>query len=268
MSCSLPAPNRPLSGRQRTGRRQNLRKKKVKKITNLVRLNIFDQDQTVESVFFVQKFVWKNYWLLLIESTSNFAWSLFWGKFTSRVIYFCQFFSASKIFVKLLFIWAGLDVFPFKMMKKEACRHVQHVKISRNWSSSFVWRLCACLKNQTFGRQWKCAQPTLMRVTWDTGVSVHESAIVVMANMANTAEKLYKWYGDRVERGESCKPRLNCDRRNDSSRTPVSPKSPPKWGKGNFFLHCHKKCQFCFTQEINGNLNFAPKAFPTTKTNW
>ena len=30
-------------------------------------------------------------------------------------------------------------------------------------------------------------------------------------------------------------------------------------GKGQFFLHCHKKCQFCFTQEIKDNLNFAPK---------
>ena len=110
---------------------------------------------TVESVFFVQNFVWKNYRLLLVESTSNFAWSLFWRNFTSRVIYFCQIFSASKIFVKLLFIWAGLDVFPFKMMKKEACHRVQHVKISRNWSSSFVGRLCACLKNQMFERQWK-----------------------------------------------------------------------------------------------------------------
>ena len=111
---------------------------------------------TVESgFFFCSKLCLKNYPLLLVESTSNFAWSLFWRKFSSRVIYFCQFFSASKIFVKLLFIWAGLDVFPFKMMKKEACHRVQHVKISRNWSSSFVGRFCACLKNQTFERQWK-----------------------------------------------------------------------------------------------------------------
>ena len=51
---------------------------------------------TVESVFFVQNFVWKNYRLLLVESTSNFAWSLFWRKFTSRVIYFCQFFPLQR----------------------------------------------------------------------------------------------------------------------------------------------------------------------------
>ena len=105
--------------------------------------------------FLVQNFVWKNYPPLIVESTSNFAWSLFWPNFSSRVIYFCQIFSASKIFLKLLLIWPGLDVFPFKMMKKEACHRVQHVKISRNWSSRFVGRLCACLKNQTFERQWK-----------------------------------------------------------------------------------------------------------------
>ena len=183
------------------------------------------------------------------------------------MIYFCQFFSSSKIFVKLLFIWAGLDVFPFKMMKKEACHRVQHVKISRNWLSSFVWRLCACLKNQTFGRQWKCAQPALMLVTWDTGVSVHETAIVVMANMANTGKTV------QVVRWSSRKRRVvqaPAEPRPDKwfFPDPSFPQKSPKWGKGNFFLHCHKKCQFCFTQEIKGNLNFAPKAFQTTKTNW
>ena len=49
---------------------------------------------------------------------------------------------------------------------------------------------------------------------------------------------------------------------------PRFPQKSPQMGKGNFFLHCHKKCQFCFTQEIKGNLNFAPKVFQTTKTNW
>ena len=127
--------------------------------------------------FFVQNFVWKNYPLLLVESTSNFVWSLFWRNFTSRVIYFCQIFSASKIFMKLLLIWPGLDVFPFKMMKKEACHRVQDVKISRNWSSRFVGRLCACLKNQTFERQLdeKCAQPALINAcNLGYGVSAHE----------------------------------------------------------------------------------------------
>ena len=84
------------------------------------------------------------------------------------MIYFCQFFSASKIFVKLLFIWAGSDVFPFKMMKKEACHRVQHVKISRNWSSSFVGRLCACLKIKRSKGNENCAQPALRQdPLWD-----------------------------------------------------------------------------------------------------
>ena len=224
--------------------------------------------RTVESVFFVQNFVWKNYRLLLVESTSNFAWALFWRKFTFRVIYFCQIFSASKIFVKLLFIWAGLDVFPFKMLKKEACHRVQHVKISRNWSSSYVGRLCACLKNQTFERQWKMCSTGLNACNLGYGVSVHESAVVVMANMANTGKTVQVVRWSRRKRPSRASPGWTRDRRNDFSRTPVSSKIPPKWGKGNFFLHCHKKCQFCFTQEIKGNLNFAPKVFQTTKTNW
>ena len=75
-----------------------------------------------------------------------------------------------------------------------------------------------------------------------------------------------KWYGDRVERGESCKPAEPATGEMIFP-DPVSPKSPPKWGKGNFFPIATKKCQFCFTQEIKDNLNFAPKVFQTTKTN-
>ena len=130
---------------------------------------------TVESVFFVQNFVWKNYPLLLVESTSNFTWTFFLRNFSSRVIYFCQFFFASKIFVKLLFIWAGLDVFPFKLMKKEACHRLQHVKISRNWSLGFVG---------------------------------------------------YTWHGDRVERGESCKPTEHASGEMIFPRPPFPPKVP------------------------------------------
>ena len=145
----------------------------------------------VEPVFFVQNFVWKNYPLLLVESTSNFVWSLFWRNFTSRVIYFCQNFSASKIFIKLLLIWPGLDVFPFKMMKKEACHRVQHVKISRNWSSRFVGRLCACLKNQTFERQWKMCSTGLNACNLGYG-----SACTNWPSLSwqtwRTPEKLYK----------------------------------------------------------------------------
>ena len=56
------------------------------------------------------------------------------------------------------------------------------------------------------------------------------------------------------------------ERRNDFSPDPRFPQSPPKWVKSNFLLHCHKKCQFCSTQEIKDNLNFAPKVFQTTHT--
>ena len=176
--------------------------------------------------FFVQNFVWKNYPLLLVESTSNFAWLLFWRKFSSRVLYFCQILSASKIFVKLLFIWAGLDVFPFKMMKKEACHRVQHDKISSSWSSSFVGRLCACLKNQTFERQWKMCSTGLNACNLGYGVSVHESAIVVMANMANTGKTV------QIVRWSSRKRRVvqaywTRDRRNDFPGPPFSTKVPP-----------------------------------------
>ena len=97
-------------------------------------------------------------------------------------------------------------------------------------------------------------------------VSVHKSAIVVMANMASTRKIV------QVVRWSSRKRRVVQAYWSRPEKwffpDPVSPKSPPKWGKGNFFLHCHKKCQFCFTQEIKDNLNFAPKVFQTTKTNW
>ena len=51
----------------------------------------------------------------------------------------------------------GFRRLSFQDDEKEACHRVQHAKISRNWSSSSVGRVCACLKNQTFERQWKCA---------------------------------------------------------------------------------------------------------------
>ena len=179
------------------------------------------------------------YPLLLVESTSNFAWSLFWHKFSSQVICFCQIFSASKIFEKLLFIWAGLDVFPFKMMKKEACHRVQHVKVSMNWSSNFVGPLRACLKNQTFAMQRKCAQPALMLVTWDTGVSIHESAIVVMVNMANT-EKTCTSCTVIVQKKVSRASLLNPRPEKWFFPDPRFPQKSPKIGEGKFFLHCHK----------------------------
>ena len=69
-----------------------------------------------------------------------------------------------------------------------------------------------------------------MLVTWDTGVSVHESAIVVMANMANTRKTV------QVVRWSSRKRRLvqaywTHDQRNDFSRTLFPPKVPPNGGR-------------------------------------
>ena len=152
-------------------------------------------------------------------------------------------------------------------MKKEACHRVQHVKISRNWSSRFVGRSCACLKNQTFEGQWKMCSTGRNAYNLGYGVSVHESAIVVMANMANTRKtvQVVRWSS---RKRASCASLLNPRPEKWFFPDPVSPKSPPKWGKGNFFLHCHQKCQFCFTREIKDNLNFTPKVFQTTKTNW
>ena len=43
-------------------------------------------------------------------------------------------------------------------------------------------------------------------------------------------EKLYKWYGDRVERGESC----TRDRRNNISQTPSPPPKVPQSWEGQF----------------------------------
>ena len=110
-----------------------------------------------------------------------------------------------------------------------------------------------------------------MLVTWDTGVSVHayESAIVVMANMANTGKtstsEVVRWSSRKKwvvqapaepATGEMIFP-----------GPPFPPKVPQNGGRA-IFPPLPQKCQFCFTQEIKGNLNFAPKVFQTTKTNW
>ena len=115
--------------------------------------------------FFCSKLCLKKSPLLLVRSTSNFTWSLSRRTFSSWVIYFANFFFVSKIFVKLLFIWVGLEVFPVKLLGKEACHRVQHVKISRNWSLSFIGRLCACLKNQTL-RGWEMENCKRWSCTW------------------------------------------------------------------------------------------------------
>ena len=49
---------------------------------------------------------------------------------------------------------------------------------------------------------------------------------------------------------------------------PFPPKVPQNGGRAIFSSIATKKCQFCFTQEIKGNLNFAPKVFQTTLGNF
>ena len=129
-------------------------------------------------------------------------------------------------------------------MKKEACHRVQQVKISRNWSLGFVGCLCAGLKNQTIGRQWQCAQPALMLVTWDTGVSVIEWAIIVMINLANTGKNC-TWHGDRVERGESCKPTEPASGEMIFPGPPFPPKVSPN-GSRAIFAPLPQKMQILF----------------------
>ena len=182
---------------------------------------------TVESVFYVQNFVWKNYPLLLVESTSNFTWTFFWRNFSSQVIYFCQFFFASMIFVKLLFISAGLDVFPSNLMKKEACDRVRHVKISRNWSLGFVWCLCACLKNRTIGRQWKMCSTGLNACNLGYRGQHHRMSHRCHGKHGEHRKKLYTWHEHQVERGESCKPTEPASGEMIFPGPPFPPKIPP-----------------------------------------
>ena len=158
------------------------------------------------------------------------------------MIYFCQIFSASKIFLKLLFIWPGLDVFPFKMMKKEACHRVQHVKISRNWSSRFVGRLCACLKNQTFERQWKMCSMGLNACNLGYGVNRPSLSWQTWRTPEKTVQ-VVRWSSGKRRVAQAHWTR---DRRNDFSWTPVSPKSPPQMGKGQFFPPLPQKVPILF----------------------
>ena len=81
-----------------------------------------------------------------------------------------------------------------------------------------------------------------MLVTRDTGVSVHESAIVVMANMAITGKTVQV---DRVERGESCKPTDPATGEMIFPGPSFPPKVPQNGGR-TIFLHCHNKMPILF----------------------
>ena len=87
-----------------------------------------------------------------------------------------------------------------------------------------------------------------MLVTWDTGVSVHESAIVVMANMANTGKtvQVVRWY-DR----SSWKRRVMQAPAEPATGEmifpdPRFPQKSPKMGEGQFFPPLPQKMPILF----------------------
>ena len=131
-------------------------------------------------------------------------------------------------------------------MKKEACHRVQHVKIFRNWSLRFVGWVRASLKNQTIGRQWKMCSTGLNARNLGYRGQRHRMSHRCHGKHGEHRKKLYTWHGDRVERGESCKPTEPVSGEMIFPGPPFPPKVPPKWGKRNFLLHYHKKRPILF----------------------
>ena len=84
-----------------------------------------------------------------------------------------------------------------------------------------------------------------MLVTWDTGVSVHESAIVVMANMANTGKTV------QVVRCSSRKRRVVQAPAESATGEmifpgPRFPQKSPQMGEGQFFPTLPQKMPILF----------------------
>ena len=82
-----------------------------------------------------------------------------------------------------------------------------------------------------------------------------------------TPEKLYKWYGDRVERGESCKPTEPATGEMIFSG-PRFPQKSPQMGEGQFFPPLPQKMPILFHSGNKRQFKLCPKVFQTTKTNW
>ena len=74
-----------------------------------------------------------------------------------------------------------------------------------------------------------------------------------------TPEKLYKWYGDRAERGESCKPTEPATGEMIFP-DPCFPQSPPKWGKGSFSSIATKKMPILFHSGNKRQFKLCPKS--------
>ena len=105
-----------------------------------------------------------------------------------------------------------------------------------------------------------------MLVTWDTGSTYTRTNRSSLSWQTwRTSEKLYKWYDDRVERGESRKPTEPAT----GEMIFPGPRFPQKSkGEGQFFSSiATKNANSVSPQAIKDNLNSAPKVFQTTKTN-
>ena len=83
-----------------------------------------------------------------------------------------------------------------------------------------------------------------MLVTWDTG-SAYTNQPSLSWQTWRTPEKLYKWYGDRVEKGESCKPTEPATGEMIFPGPPFPQKSP-QMGEGRFFPPLPQKMPILF----------------------
>ena len=120
-----------------------------------------------------------------------------------------------------------------------------------NWSSTFVGRLYACLKNQTFERQWKMCSTGLNACNLGYGGKRTRISHPCHGKHGEHRKNctVIEWKeASHVQAGRTR------DGRNDFSG-PRFPRKSPQMGKGYFSPHCHTKCQFSFTQEIKDNLN-------------
>ena len=97
-----------------------------------------------------------------------------------------------------------------------------------------------------------------MLVTWDTG-SVYTNQPSLSWQTWQTPEKLYKWYGDRVESGESCKPAEPATGEMIFSGPPFPPKVPQN-GEGQFFPPLPQKMPILFHSGNKRQFKLCPKS--------